>query len=118
MEWVAFMPLRCLLCVFWSLFLVGCASSVAHTTSWSDIGDEFEEELENTSYAYSGFCLNLKMIENHKRSGSHSDAMGILAFYDMPLSITLDTALLPIDIGYDLYRYADHGSYPNSLCSK
>lgn len=112
------MSLKFIYPLFFSVLFSGCASTITHTSSWSDMSKEFEQNLENTSYAYSGYCFNLKMIVRNNTFDTHEETVALIAFYDMPLSFALDTVLLPIDLGYDLYRHLKTKTSTKTLCSK
>lgn len=101
-----------------SALISGCASTVTHTTPWSDLNDTFNGDVKDLSFAYSGVCLNFQMIIGHDHSSSKGETLGIIAFYDMPFSFAVDTVLYPIDLSRDLYFLAKNGSYPDSLCTK
>lgn len=89
-------------------------SYVSHIGEWSGNGEGFKPE----SQVYNATCTSLHVISAHDHGESLGELLAALVFFDLPATMVLDTALLPIDLTLNTLAYLDEGSFPSApYCS-
>ncbi len=90
--------LQRIICIILTLLIVnGCSLLVR--------GDHARNEEQNYPFPYPGVCLDLSVIfAGNGPQGVYSPLIALLCIIDLPISFTIDTILLPKDIGYLISR--------------